>query len=326
MKHSIGPDQKRMFHVACFMLHKIHMEKLIIIGSGPAGYTAAIYAARAELSPLVFSGEEVGGQLMTTTEVENFPGFPKGIMGPDLMAAMREQAEKFGAKIIDKKVTAVDLKSEPKKITVDGEAYEAKAVIIATGASARRLGLPEEKGYYGKGVSACATCDGFFYKGKKVVVVGGGDAAMEEATFLTKFATEVTVIVRDQALNASKIMQERAKANPKIKFVFNSSVVKITGEGKVAAVLLKNNASGEETEMPTDGVFAAIGHEPNTKMFAGQLPVEKGYLVSENFVRTPLPGVFTAGDVADRRYRQAITAAGTGCMAAIEAEKYLSTI
>jgi thioredoxin reductase (NADPH) len=300
------------------------MEKLIIIGSGPAGYTAAIYAARAELAPLLFSGDEVGGQLVTTTEVENFPGFPKGIMGPDLMAAMREQAEKFGARVIDKKVIAVDLKSEPKKVTVDGDVYEARSVIIATGASARRLGLPEEKSYYGKGVSACATCDGFFFKGKKVVVVGGGDAAMEEANFLTKFASEVTILVRTEKLRASKIMQERAEANPKIKFMFNTSVVKILGEGKVAAVMLKNNVSGEETEMPIDGVFSAIGHEPNTKMFEGQLPMEKGYILSENFVRTPIPGVFTAGDVADWRYRQAISAAGTGCMAAIEAEKYLA--
>jgi thioredoxin reductase (NADPH) len=300
------------------------MEKLIIIGSGPAGYTAAIYAARAELTPLLFSGEEVGGQLMTTTEVENFPGFPKGIMGPDLMSAMREQAEKFGAKVIDKKVTAVDLKSEPKKVTVDGEVYEAQSVIIATGASARRLGLPEEKDYYGKGVSACATCDGFFYKGKKVIVVGGGDAAMEEATFLTKFASEVTVMVRGEALRASKIMQERAEANSKIKFMFSTSVVKIMGKGKVSAVMLKNNVTGAETEFATDGVFSAIGHEPNTKMFEGQLSMEKGYILSENFVRTPIAGVFTAGDVADWRYRQAVSAAGTGCMAAIEAEKYLA--
>ncbi len=300
------------------------MENVIIIGSGPAGYTAAIYAARAELKPLVFTGEEVGGQLMTTTEVENFPGFPEGIVGPDLMANMRKQAEKFGAKVVDKKVTAVDLKSDPKKVTVGSETFEAKAIIIATGASARRLGLPEEKDYYGKGVSACATCDGFFFKGKKVVVIGGGDVAMEEANFLTKYATEVTVLVRDGALNASKIMQERAKGNPKIKFIMNVSVVKILGEGKMSAVRMKNNLTGEESELPADGLFAAIGHAPNTKMFEGQLPLEKGYIVSENMVRTPIAGVFTAGDVADWRYRQAISAAGTGCMAAIEAERFLA--
>lgn len=300
------------------------MENLIIIGSGPAGYTAAIYAARAELAPLMFSGKEIGGQLMTTTEVENFPGFPDGILGPDLMAAMRGQALKFGTRIEDKKVTAVDLKSEPKKVMVDGETYEAKAVIIATGASARRLGIPGEEKYYGKGLSACATCDGFFYKGKKVVVVGGGDAAMEEANYLTKFASEVTVLVRGEALRASKIMQERAEANPKIKFVYDSSIVSYIADDKITGCRVKNAMTGEETDLATDGIFAAIGHDPNTKIFEGQLPMEKGYIVSENFVRTPVKGVFTAGDVADWRYRQAISAAGTGCMAAIEAEKYLA--
>ncbi len=300
------------------------MENLIIIGSGPAGYTAAIYASRAELGPLMFSGDEVGGQLTTTTEVENFPGFPKGILGPDLMAGMREQAERFGTKIIDKKVTAVDLVSDPKKITVGDQAYEAKAVIIATGATARRLNLPNEQKYYGKGLSACATCDGFFYKGKKVIVVGGGDAAMEEAMFLTKFATEVTILVRGEALRASKIMQERAEANPKIKFLYSTSIVSYIGEDKISGCKVKNAATGEENDLAADGVFIAIGHDPNTKLFEGQLPIEKGYIVSEGFVRTPIPGVYTAGDVADWRYRQAISAAGTGCMAALEAERYLA--
>jgi thioredoxin reductase (NADPH) len=300
------------------------MEKLIIIGSGPAGYTAAIYAARAEIAPLVFAGEQVGGQLMWTTEVENFPGFPEGIKGPDLMDAMRKQAERFGAKIMDKKVTAVDLKSEPKKVMVGNETYEARSVIIATGASARRLNLPGEEKYYGKGISACATCDGFFFKGKRVFVVGGGDVAVEEANFIAKFADEVVMLVRDGALNASKIMQERAKSNPKIKLLFGKTVAGYLGEEKLAGLRVKDAVTGEETEMPADGLFAAIGHAPNTKMFEGQLPLEKGYIVSENFVRTPIAGVFTAGDVADWRYRQAISAAGTGCMAAIEVEKYLA--
>jgi thioredoxin reductase (NADPH) len=300
------------------------MEKVIIIGSGPAGYTAAIYAARAELAPVMFSGEAIGGQLMTTTEVENFPGFPDGILGPDLMAAMRRQAEKFGAKIIEKSVTAVDLRSDPKKITVGGEVFEAKAVIIATGASARRLNLPGENKFYGKGLSACATCDGFFYKGKKAIVVGGGDAAMEEANFLTKFAAEVTILVRTEKIRASRIMQERAEANPKIKFVFNASIVSYLGEGKITGARVKDSITGKETDMPIDGIFTAIGHDPNTKIFEGQLPMEKGYIVPEGSVRTPIPGVFAAGDVADWRYRQAVSAAGTGCMAALEAEKYLA--
>jgi thioredoxin reductase (NADPH) len=300
------------------------MEKLIIIGSGPAGYTAAIYAARAELAPIMFAGDAIGGQLMTTTEVENFPGFPDGILGPDLMAAMRRQAEKFGAKIIEKSVTAVDLGSDPKKITVGGEVFEAKTVIIATGASARRLGLPGENKFYGKGLSACATCDGFFYKGKKVIVVGGGDAAMEEANFLTKFAAEVTILVRTEKIRASRIMQERAEANPKIKFIFNASVASYLGEDKITGARVKDNVTGKETDLPIDGIFTAIGHDPNTKIFEGQLPMEKGYIVPEGFVRTPLPGVFAAGDVADWRYRQAVSAAGTGCMAALEAEKYLA--
>lgn len=308
--------------------HKImdvdNMEQVIIIGSGPAGYTAAIYAARAELKPLMFSGDEIGGQLTTTTEVENFPGFPNGILGPDLMDAMRKQAEKFGTRVVEKRVTAVDLKSEPKKVTVGDEVFEAKAVIIATGASARRLGLPGEQAYYGKGLSACATCDGFFYKGKKVIVVGGGDAAMEEAMFLTKFATEVTILVRTENLRASKIMQERAEANAKIKFVFNASIVSYLGEGKITGCRVKNNTTGEETEMAVDGIFTAIGHDPNTKIFEGQLALEKNYIKPVDFVGTDLPGVFACGDVADWRYRQAISAAGTGCMAALEAEKYLA--
>ncbi len=300
------------------------MENLIIIGSGPAGYTAAIYAARAELSPLMFCGDEIGGQLVTTTEVENFPGFPDGILGPDLMLAMRKQAEKFGTRVVEKRVTSVDLKSTPKKVVVGDETYEAKTVIIATGASARRLNLPDEKKYYGKGLSACATCDGFFYKGKKVIVVGGGDAAMEEASFLTKFATEVTVLVRTDKLRASKIMQERAEANPKIKFVFNASIVAYLGEDKIAGAHVKDNVTGVETDLAAEGIFIAIGHDPNTKIFEGQITLEKNYIKPAGFVGTDLPGVYACGDVADWRYRQAISAAGTGCMAALEAEKFLA--
>lgn len=300
------------------------MENLIIIGSGPAGYTAAIYAARAELNPLMFSGDEIGGQLVTTTEVENFPGFPEGIMGPDLMLAMRKQAEKFGTRVVEKRVTAVDLKSTPKKVTVGDDVFEAKSVIIATGASARRLNLPDERKYYGKGLSACATCDGFFYKGKKVIVVGGGDAAMEEASFLTKFATDVTILVRTEKLRASKIMQERAETNPKIKFVFNASIVSYIGEDKISGARVKDNVTGTETELSAEGIFIAIGHDPNTKIFEGQITLEKNYIKPVAFVGTDIPGVYACGDVADFRYRQAISAAGTGCMAALEAEKYLA--
>lgn len=301
------------------------MENVIIIGSGPAGYTAAIYAGRSGHGPLMFAGEQVGGQLVTTTEVDNFPGFPEGIMGPDLMLALRKQAEKFGTRVVEKNVTGVDLKSDPKKVTVGDETYEAKAVIIATGASAKRLGLESEKRFYGKGVSACATCDGFFFKGKRIIVVGGGDAAMEEAVFLTKYADSVTIVNRGEALRASEIMQERARNNPKISFVMNATVEDILGDAKVTGVKLKDAKTGEIKEMPIDGVFTSIGHTPNTSLFAGQLGLDKvGYIIPKGFVSTELPGVFVAGDVADPRYRQAASAAGTGCMAALEAEHFLA--
>lgn len=301
------------------------MENLIIIGSGPAGYTAAIYSARSGHGPLMFAGEQVGGQLTTTTEVENFPGFPDGIMGPDLMAAMRKQAEKFGAKVVEKNVTAVDLKSDIKKVMVGDEVYEAKAVIIATGASARRLGLAGEEKYYGRGLSACATCDGFFFKNKKVLVVGGGDAAMEEAVFLTKFAESVAIVNRSDAFRASQIMLDKAKASPKIRFIMNATVEEILGETVVTGVKLKDSKVGTVAELPIDGIFTAIGHIPNTKLFAGQLSLDTvGYIVPKGIVTTEISGVFAAGDVADSRYRQAASAAGTGCMAALEAERYLS--
>ncbi len=302
---------------------------VIIIGSGPAGYTAAIYAARANLAPLLFSGLESGGQLTTTTDVENFPGFPNGIQGPELVLAMRTQAERFGTRIVDEAVTAVDFSSRPFRITAPSGNFEAKTVIIATGASARRLGLESEKALYGKGVSACATCDGFFFKGKDVIVVGGGDAAMEEANFLTRFATKVTVAVRKDTLRASKIMQDRARKNAKIEFLWNTEVAEILGVdvGHVTGVKLKDTVTGAFSEMNIGGVFAAIGHEPTTKLFTGQLELDaKGYVVTKNGTSaTSIPGVFAGGDVADFRYRQAVTAAGTGCMAAIDAEKFLES-
>ena len=302
------------------------MENVIIIGSGPAGYTAALYNARAGLTPLVFAGEQVGGQLITTTDVENYPGFPKGIMGPQLMEDMRAQCERFGAVVKDQTVTSVDFSSQPFTVTVGTKVYEAKTVIVATGASAKRLGLESETKLYGKGVSACATCDGFFFKGKKVVVVGGGDTAMEEALYLTKFATEVTIIHRSEMYRASKIMLEKAHANPKIKWIVNAEVVEVLGVevGHVTGVKLKDNKTGAVSEMPIDGMFAAIGHTPNTEIFKGKLKLDaKGYCEPKGFVLTDIPGVFVAGDVADYRYRQAVTAAGTGCMAALEAERFL---
>lgn len=304
-------------------------EKVIIIGSGPAGYTAAIYAARANLAPLMFSGTEPGGQLMTTTDVENFPGFPEGILGPDLMEKYKKQAERFGTRIISENVTAVDFSKRPFKVTAGEKTYETETVIISTGAVARRLGLESEKKLYGHGVSACATCDGYFFKEKEVVVVGGGDAAMEEADFLTKFAKHVTIIVRSNVLKASKIMQERANNNPKISFMFDTMVEEILGVevGRVTGVRIKNNKTGEARDFACDGVFAAIGHDPATTIFKGQIELDvKEYVVTKNgTTATSVAGVFAGGDVADYRYRQAITAAGTGCMAAIDAEKFLQT-
>jgi thioredoxin reductase (NADPH) len=301
--------------------------KLIIIGAGPAGYTAAIYAARAELAPVLFSGSQPGGQLMQTTIVENFPGFPDGIYGSELMEErMKKQAEKFGAKIIAQSVTSVDLSFSPFKVLANGEEYEADALVIATGASAIWMGVPGEEQYKGKGVSVCATCDGFFFKGKEVVVVGGGDAAMEEALDLSKFASKVTVLVRSDKFKASKIMQERAMAEPKINFVWNVSVKEILGdENKVIGAKVFNSQTNEESEMKFDGIFPAIGHKPNTEMFKRQLELdERGYIICKNRgSETSVPGVFAAGDVADSRYRQAITSAGSGCMAAMDAERWL---
>ncbi len=297
---------------------------VIIIGSGPAGLTAAIYSARANLKPLLFEGYQAGGQLMITTDVENYPGFPDGIMGPELMELWRKQAERFGTELVTKDVTRVDLKANPKKIWVGEELFEAKTVIISTGATAKLLGLENEKRLMGKGVSACATCDGAFFKNEKLVLVGGGDTAMEEAIFLTRFASEVTVVHRRAELRASKIMQERAFKNPKIKFVWNSAIIDVLGENSVTGVRIKNVRNGEEKDFPCGGFFVAIGHEPNTKLFYGQLEMKNGYILTDGkTTKTNITGVFAAGDVQDHYYRQAVTAAGTGCMAAIDAERYL---
>lgn len=302
------------------------MRDVIIIGSGPAGYTAAIYAARSEFKPLMFAGDEVGGQLMLTTEVGNFPGFPDGIQGPDLMSAMRRQAEKFGTEIVSEKVEAVDFSSHPFKVTAGGGTHEARTIIISTGASAKWLGLESEKALTGKGVSACATCDGFFFKDKKVAVVGGGDSAMEEATFLTRFAKEVAVLARGDKLKASEIMQKRAENDPKVSIRLNIEVAEVLGvsEGRVTGLKLRDTGTGEISEEDFDGLFVAIGRAPNTKMFEGQLELGRGYIVTKDrTTETSVPGVFAAGDVQDFRYRQAITAAGTGCMAAIDAKRFL---
>ncbi|MBF6135821.1 thioredoxin-disulfide reductase [Nocardia otitidiscaviarum] len=299
---------------------------LIIVGSGPAGYTAAVYAARAELEPLLFEGTQFGGALMTTTEVENFPGFRDGIMGPDLMEEMREQAKRFGADIRTEDVDELDLAGPIKKVVVGGETHEAYAVILAMGSAARYLGVPGEQKLLGRGVSACATCDGFFFKGQDIVVVGGGDSAMEEATFLTKFASSVTIVHRREEFRASRIMLERAKANEKIRFVLNSEVVEVNGENSVTSLTLRDTRTGETSEFPATGLFVAIGHDPRSELVRGQVELDgEGYVqVKGQSTYTSLPGVFAAGDLVDHTYRQAITAAGTGCRAAIDAERWLA--
>ncbi|WP_040800314.1 thioredoxin-disulfide reductase [Nocardia higoensis] len=299
---------------------------LIIVGSGPAGYTAAVYAARADLQPLLFEGTQFGGALMTTTEVENFPGFREGIMGPDLMEEMREQAKRFGADIRTEDVDALDLTGPVKKVTVGEVTYLAKAVILAMGSAARYLGVPGEERLLGRGVSACATCDGFFFRGQDIVVVGGGDSAMEEAIFLTKFASKVTVVHRREEFRASRIMLDRAKANEKIEFVLNAEIAEVKGDTAVTSLVLRDTRTGETSELAATGLFVAIGHDPRSELVRGQVELDdEGYvLVQHPTTATAIPGVFAAGDLVDHTYRQAITAAGTGCRAAIDAERWLA--
>ena len=300
---------------------------VIIIGSGPAGYTAALYAARAKLSPLVFEGSvTAGGALMNTTDVENFPGFPDGILGPDLMDSIRKQAERFGAELVADDVIEVDLASDPKLVTTADGTHGGRAVIIASGSSYRELGVAGEKRLSGHGVSWCATCDGFFFREQDIAVVGGGDSAMEEATFLTRFARSVTIVHRRDSLRASKIMQDRALSDPKIRFAWDSEVVEMVGDDRLTGLRLRNLKTGEESVLPVTGVFIAIGHDPRSDLFRGQLATDAdGYLLVEQpSTRTAIPGVFASGDVVDRNYRQAVTAAGTGCAAAIDAERWLA--
>ena len=324
------PHPHRVFGGIAIMAQDI--KDLIIIGSGPAGYTAAIYASRANLSPVLFEGQvlggQPGGQLMITTDVENYPGFPEGILGPELMTKFRKQAERFGTEILSQDVVKVDFKNQPFTLeSSEGKTYQTKAVIIATGAAAKWLGLESEKKLQGHGVSACATCDGAFFRDKHVVVIGGGDSAMEEATFLSRFASQVTIVHRNETLRASQIMQDRAKKNPKINFILNAEVVEIkdVSQNKVTGVVLKDNAKNTTSELSCDGVFLAIGHTPNTKIFEGQVKLDKkGYIETTDGTKTNIEGIFASGDVVDHVYRQAITAAGTGCMAALDAERYLA--
>jgi thioredoxin reductase (NADPH) len=302
--------------------------EVIIIGSGPAGLTAAIYTARANLAPLVIEGLQAGGQLMLTTDVENYPGFPDGILGPELMSKFRVQAERFGAEFVTADVDEVDFAVSPKRVRVNGHDEFARSVIISTGAQARMLGLPNEQKLLGHGVSTCATCDGFFFRGHNIAVIGGGDSAVEEANFLTRFADKVTLVHRRKELRASKIMQDRAFANPKIDFRWNSIVTDVIGDGRVEAIQLRDVETGADAEVPVTGLFVAIGHDPITKLFADQVDLDDdGYIITQSgSTATSVPGVFAAGDVQDRVYRQAITAAGTGCMAALEAERYVEAL
>ena len=300
-------------------------EKVLIIGSGPAGLTAAIYAARADLNPLMIEGMERGGQLMLTTEVENYPGFPEGILGPELMDGMRKQAERFGTRIVSSDVTKVDLSERPFKVWVADDLYESEALVISTGASARWLGIPGESRLRGYGVSACATCDGFFFRDREIAIVGGGDSAMEEAIFLTKFASKVTILHRRDQFRASKIMAQRAIDHPKIEVLWNTTIEEVLGGDLVTGLRVKNVLTDEESVLPVEGFFLAIGHDPNTKIFQGQLDLDaSGYVVTEGgSTRTSVEGVFAAGDVVDHYYQQAVTAAGMGCQAAIDVEHWL---
>lgn len=301
------------------------VREVVIIGSGPAGYTAAVYTSRAQLDPLVFAGSLSGGQLMLTTDVENYPGFPEGVMGPDLMESFRKQAERFGAEVVYEDVIEVDFSSHPYKVKSTVQEVEAKTVIISTGASAKLLGLEAESRLMGHGVSTCATCDGFFFRGQEIAIVGGGDSAMEEATFLTRFADKVTVIHRRDSLRASKIMQQKAFDNPKIEFLWDSAITEVLEkDGKVSGLEVENLKTHEKSTLELTGLFVAIGHTPNTQLFEGQVDLhENGYMKTHDGVKTTVEGVFACGDVQDFTYRQAVTAAGTGCMAAIDAERWL---
>jgi thioredoxin reductase (NADPH) len=304
----------------------VEHRSIVVLGSGPAGYTAALYAARANLKPLVLKGLEAGGQLMLTTDVENYPGFPDGIMGPELMEAMEKQAARFEAEIVAQTATRVDLSERPFGVWAGDEEWRADTIVISTGASAKWLGIPGEERLRGRGVSACATCDGFFYRDRQLIVVGGGDTAMEEATFLTKFARKIGLVHRRDEFRASKIMQDRVHENPKIDVIWDSTVEEIHGDTAVTGATLRNVKTGETTEHPTDGVFMAIGHTPNTSLFEGQLELANGYIVVEEpTTKTSVPGVFAAGDVTDLVYRQAVTAAGQGCKAAMDAERFLES-
>jgi thioredoxin reductase (NADPH) len=304
----------------------VEHRSIVVLGSGPAGYTAALYAARANLKPLVLKGLEAGGQLMLTTDVENYPGFPDGIMGPELMEAMEKQAARFEAEIVAQTATRVDLSERPFGVWAGDEEWRADTIVISTGASAKWLGIPGEERLRGRGVSACATCDGFFYRDRQLIVVGGGDTAMEEATFLTKFARKIGLVHRRDEFRASKIMQDRVHENPKIDVIWDSTVEEIHGDTAVTGATLRNVKTGETTEHPTDGVFMAIGHTPNTSLFEGQLELANGYIVVEEpTTKTSVPGVFAAGDVTDVVYRQAVTAAGQGCKAAMDAERFLES-
>jgi thioredoxin reductase (NADPH) len=304
----------------------VEHRSIVVLGSGPAGYTAALYAARANLKPLVLKGLEAGGQLMLTTDVENYPGFPDGIMGPELMEAMEKQAARFEAEIVAQTATRVDLSERPFGVWAGDEEWRADTIVISTGASAKWLGIPGEERLRGRGVSACATCDGFFYRDRELIVVGGGDTAMEEATFLTKFARKIGLVHRRDEFRASKIMQDRVHENPKIDVIWDSTVEEIHGDTAVTGATLRNVKTGETTEHPTDGVFMAIGHTPNTSLFEGQLELVNGYIVVEEpTTKTSVPGVFAAGDVTDVVYRQAVTAAGQGCKAAMDAERFLES-
>jgi thioredoxin reductase (NADPH) len=321
---STAPPSEQTAHDHADTRHR----KVVIIGSGPAGLTAAIYAGRANLEPLVIAGNTPMGQLMITSDVENYPGFPEGIQGPELMQKFREQAERFGATLIEKDATKVDLGQRPFRIWINADEYEADAVIVATGASALWLGLPSEEEFRGRGVSACATCDGFFFRGREIAVVGGGDTALEEATFLTRFADKVTMLVRRDEFRGSKIMVDRAMRDPKIEVLFNREVAEVKGEMTVNALSLRDTATGEESELAVQGLFIAIGYKPNTDLFEGQLKIGPGgYLeVVDGETGSGIEGVFVAGDVHDHHYRQAVTAAGDGCKAAIDAERWLASV